>query len=71
MSGLAESVGWEPAEGEHHTRGLLRMLAISRVGCYGHEATVAEARRRFKVRAGGGGGGRTKSVSPWLLIKSI
>ena len=35
--------------GESHTRGLLRMLVISRMGQLGHEATVAEARKRLEA----------------------
>ena len=30
MGHIIESVGWTAKEGEHHTRGLLRMLVISR-----------------------------------------
>ena len=30
MGHIVESVGWTAKEGEHHTRGLLRMLIISR-----------------------------------------
>ena len=53
MAELVEVVGWTPKDGEHHVRGLLRMLAISRAGQFGHEAVVAEAKRRFKAHASG------------------
>ena len=53
MGHIVESVGWTAKEGEHHTRGLLRMLIISRMGQLGHPATVAEVRRRFAAHASG------------------
>ncbi len=53
MSGIGDRVGWKPREGEHHTEGLLRMMVISRIGQLGHEATVAEARKRFADHVAG------------------
>ncbi len=53
MGHIIESVGWSPKDGEHHTRGLLRLLVLSRMGRLGHEATVAEARKRFAQHADG------------------
>ena len=53
MGHIVESVGWTAKEGEHHTRGLLRMLIISRMGQLGHPSTVAEVRRRFAAHASG------------------
>jgi puromycin-sensitive aminopeptidase len=53
MSHIVESVGWKAKEGEHHTRGLLRMMIISRMGQLGHAKTVSEARRRFAEHVDG------------------
>jgi puromycin-sensitive aminopeptidase len=53
MSNIADEIGWAPKEGEHHTRGLLRMIVLARMGVFGHEATVREARKRFKEHLSG------------------
>lgn len=46
---VIEVVGWVPKEGEHHTRGLLRSIIISKIGQHAHDPTVKEARLRFKA----------------------
>jgi puromycin-sensitive aminopeptidase len=53
MSHIIESVGWKAKKGEHHTRGLLRMVIISRMGQLGHAKTVAEAKMRFAEHVSG------------------
>jgi hypothetical protein len=44
-----EKIGWEFAPGEDLLTGQLRSLLISNAGAAGHEATVAEAKRRFDL----------------------
>ncbi len=47
LSNVAAHVGWNSKEDEHHVVSLLRSQVLTRIGCYGHEATVAEAKKRF------------------------
>ncbi len=47
LNNIAAHVGWTPKEDEHHVASLLRSKVLTRIGCYGHEATVTEAKRRF------------------------
>merc|ERR1719300_974303 len=44
---IAASVGWDPKPNEGHLTAMLRDLVLTRMGRYGDEATVAEARKRF------------------------
>ncbi|EDO44762.1 predicted protein [Nematostella vectensis] len=46
-------LGWDAKPGEGHLDALLRGLVIGRLGKYGHEATVAEAKRRFEAHCTG------------------
>lgn len=50
---IGNKLGWDPVEGEGHLDALLRGLVIGRLGTYGHEATVAEARKRFEAHCNG------------------
>ena len=53
MANIAEKIGWEKLEGEHHTRTLLRSTTLSMIGLNGHEATINEAKRRFDDHVSG------------------
>jgi aminopeptidase N len=44
-----DKIGWEFVPGEDLLTGQLRSLLISNAGAAGHEATVAEAKRRFHL----------------------
>ncbi|KAK7501330.1 hypothetical protein BaRGS_00007455 [Batillaria attramentaria] len=47
FSTIAASVGWDPKPNEGHLTAMLRDLVLARMGRYGDEATVAEAKKRF------------------------
>ncbi|KAK7112907.1 hypothetical protein V1264_012283 [Littorina saxatilis] len=48
FSTIAASVGWDPKPNEGHLMTMLRDLVLTRMGRYGDEPTVAEARKRFE-----------------------
>ncbi|XP_030829988.1 puromycin-sensitive aminopeptidase [Strongylocentrotus purpuratus] len=48
------SLGWDAKDNENHLAALLRALVIRVMGRNGHEATVEEARKRFKAHRSGG-----------------
>ncbi|XP_023932531.1 puromycin-sensitive aminopeptidase, partial [Lingula anatina] len=50
---IAQKLGWDPKPKESHLDAMLRGLVLGRLGTYGHEATVAEARKRFQAHAEG------------------
>ncbi|KAL6057849.1 Aminopeptidase [Balamuthia mandrillaris] len=48
-SQVTKLVGWDRKAEESHGDSLLRGLALAKYGCYGDEATIEEARKRFDV----------------------
>lgn len=48
-----EKIGWDFPEGEDYLKAQLRPLLITSAGLAGHEATVAEAQKRFKAYTSG------------------
>ncbi|KAL3855249.1 hypothetical protein ACJMK2_014465 [Sinanodonta woodiana] len=50
---IAAKVGWDALKGEGHLTAMLRDLVLTRMGRYGDEATVAEARKRFQAHCDG------------------
>jgi len=63
LSDVVAKVGWEFATDEDYLTGQLRALVISNAGANGHEATVAEAIKRFKAYTEGGD---TTAIHPSL-----
>ncbi|XP_014243033.1 puromycin-sensitive aminopeptidase [Cimex lectularius] len=50
---IGDKLGWEPKPQESHLDTLLRSLVLSRLGWYGDEDTIKEAKRRFKAHVTG------------------
>ncbi len=48
FSPLAQRLGWNKKEGEHHTTTLLRSLTISRAGRAGDQKIITEAKNKFR-----------------------
>ncbi|XP_071101495.1 puromycin-sensitive aminopeptidase-like [Haliotis cracherodii] len=48
FSQVAQTVGWDKKEGESQLTAMLRDLILTKMGRYGDEPTVAEARKRFE-----------------------
>ncbi|OXA64356.1 Puromycin-sensitive aminopeptidase [Folsomia candida] len=53
FSGIADSVGWEPKEGESHLDTMLRSLVLLRLTSFGHEKTIQESKRRLNLHRNG------------------
>ena len=53
LSGIKESVKWEPEAGEGHLTTLMRSLILSELGKAGDREVGQEARRRFDQHACG------------------
>ena len=68
MGNIVTSVGWAPKPNEHHTKGLLRMLVISKVGQLGHPKIVKEAREKFQSHIQGTRLGNSIAVTKLELI---
>lgn len=47
VSGIARKLGWDPKPGEGHLDAMLRSLVLARMGLFGDEDVIAEAKRRF------------------------
>uniref|UniRef100_A0A8W8IJS7 Aminopeptidase n=1 Tax=Magallana gigas TaxID=29159 RepID=A0A8W8IJS7_MAGGI len=50
---VAQSLGWDAKESEGPLAAMLRELALTRLGKYGDEETVTEARKRFENHVSG------------------
>ncbi|KAF6202747.1 hypothetical protein GE061_003149 [Apolygus lucorum] len=50
---IGQKLGWEPKPNEGHMDTLLRSLVIGRLGWYGDEETIAEAKKRFNAHVAG------------------
>ncbi|XP_043289378.1 puromycin-sensitive aminopeptidase isoform X2 [Venturia canescens] len=50
---VAARIGWDPKPNESHLDTLLRSLVLGKMGAYGDEATIEEARRRFQLHLKG------------------
>ncbi|XP_046581725.1 puromycin-sensitive aminopeptidase-like isoform X2 [Haliotis rubra] len=53
FSQVVKTVGWDKKEGESHLTAMLRDLILTKMGRYGDEPTVAEARKRFESHCSG------------------
>ncbi|KAH6761337.1 aminopeptidase M1 [Perilla frutescens var. frutescens] len=45
----AERLGWDPKQGESHLDSMLRGELLTALASFGHEATLEEANRRFRI----------------------
>lgn len=45
----AERLGWDPKQGESHLDSMLRGELLTALASFGHEATLDEANRRFRI----------------------
>ncbi|XP_062591652.1 puromycin-sensitive aminopeptidase-like [Saccostrea cucullata] len=50
---VAQTLGWDPKDGEGPLAAMLRDLALTRLGKYGDEETVSEAKKRFEAHVSG------------------
>nr|XP_018910157.1 PREDICTED: puromycin-sensitive aminopeptidase-like [Bemisia tabaci]XP_018910165.1 PREDICTED: puromycin-sensitive aminopeptidase-like [Bemisia tabaci]XP_018910174.1 PREDICTED: puromycin-sensitive aminopeptidase-like [Bemisia tabaci] len=48
METIYKKVGWDPQPNESHLKTLLRSMVIDRLGQFGHDGVIAEAKKRFE-----------------------
>ncbi|KAK3701560.1 hypothetical protein LTR37_015414 [Vermiconidia calcicola] len=53
VTAATDKIGWEFSQSDDYLTGQLRALLLQTAGLAGHEATVAEAQKRFKAFVGG------------------
>jgi len=51
LTNVCERIGWNPQKNESHSNALLRALILGRMGAFGDQSVLNEARRRFDAHA--------------------